>query len=56
VISNKKVLVTGVTGTVGKPVAQALAAAGNDVWGLARFSDAQVRAELAGQGNHVRPV
>jgi UDP-glucuronate 4-epimerase len=49
VISNKKVLVTGVTGQVAKPVALALAAS-NDVWGLARFSDAQVRAELAGQG------
>jgi UDP-glucuronate 4-epimerase len=49
VISNKKVLITGVTGTVAKPVALALAAS-NDVWGLARFSDAQVRAELAGQG------
>ena len=48
-IRNKKILVTGVTGTVAKPVAQALAA-DNDVWGLARFSDGHVREELTGEG------
>jgi UDP-glucuronate 4-epimerase len=49
VIRNKKILVTGVTGTVAKPVARALAA-DNDVWGLARFSDGQVREELTAHG------
>src|SRR3984957_11409872 len=49
VIRNKKILVTGATGTVARPVAGALAA-DNEVWGLARYSDARARDELARQG------
>ncbi|HEX4504352.1 MAG TPA: NAD(P)-dependent oxidoreductase [Alphaproteobacteria bacterium] len=37
--SGHKILVTGPTGQVGFVVAQALAKQGNEVWGVARFSD-----------------
>lgn len=49
VIRSKKILVTGATGTVARPVAEALTA-DNEVWGLARYSDARARDELARQG------
>jgi UDP-glucuronate 4-epimerase len=42
-ISGERILVTGVTGTIGRALAVHLAA-DNDVWGLARFGDAAVRA------------
>jgi UDP-glucuronate 4-epimerase len=45
----KKVLITGPTSTVGLPVTLALAA-DNDVWGIARFSDAAARGQLEGAG------
>lgn len=44
-----KVLVTGVTGQVGSPVARALAA-DNEVWGIARFTDAAAREDLERHG------
>src|SRR5215475_3360988 len=37
-LRGKKILITGLTGSVGFPVAQRLAADGSDVWGLARFT------------------
>jgi UDP-glucuronate 4-epimerase len=48
-ISGAKILVTGVTGTVAGPVARALAG-DNDVWGVARFSDADARRDLEDAG------
>ena len=49
-ITNKRVLVTGVTGWVAGPVATALAANGNTVFGAARFRDATQREPLEAQG------
>ena len=43
VISGERILVTGVTGTIGRALAVHLAEH-NEVWGLARFGDAAVRA------------
>jgi len=37
VLSDRKILVTGLTGQIGFPMARFLAA-DNEVWGLARFS------------------
>jgi UDP-glucuronate 4-epimerase len=48
-ISGEKILVTGVTGTVGAPVARSLAK-DNEVWGLARFTDPEKRAEIEAAG------
>ena len=48
-----RILVTGVTGQVARPVAMALAA-DNEVWGAARFRDGTARADLEAAG--VRPV
>jgi UDP-glucuronate 4-epimerase len=42
VISAERILVTGVTGTIGAALARHLAA-DNDVWGIARFADSDVR-------------
>lgn len=47
--SGRKILVTGPTGNLGRPLALALAAT-NEVWGLARFGNAEVRAELEAAG------
>jgi UDP-glucuronate 4-epimerase len=44
-LERRKILVTGPTGQVALPIALALAKA-NDVWGLARFSDAAARERL----------
>ena len=44
VISGERILVTGVTGTIGSALALHLAAE-NDVWGVARFADPAVRAK-----------
>jgi nucleoside-diphosphate-sugar epimerase len=49
VISGEKVLVTGASGGVGEPLARFLAGE-NEVWGLARFLDAQRRADLEAAG------
>lgn len=48
-LSGQKVLVTGVTGQVARPVAEALAV-DNEVWGLGRFGDRGVEADLAARG------
>jgi len=48
-ISGEKILITGVTGTIGAPVAKALAK-DNEVWGLARFNDAAKRADIEAAG------
>jgi nucleoside-diphosphate-sugar epimerase len=53
-ITGKKILVTGVTGWVAGPVAAALAAAGNDVYGAARFKDANQRGPVEAKG--VKPI
>lgn len=53
-ISGKKVLVTGVTGWVGGPVATQLADAGNEVYGAARFKNPAQRAPLEAAG--VTPI
>jgi UDP-glucuronate 4-epimerase len=44
-----KILITGATGQVAVPVALALAA-DNEVWGIARFTDAAARDKLAAAG------
>jgi nucleoside-diphosphate-sugar epimerase len=44
VISGERILVTGVTGTIGSALALHLAG-DNDVWGVARFADTTVRAK-----------
>jgi UDP-glucuronate 4-epimerase len=51
-ITGKKILVTGVTGWVAGPIAAALAAAGNEVYGAARFKDSSQRGPLEEQGIH----
>jgi len=53
-ITGKKILVTGVTGWVAGPVAAALAASGNDVYGAARFKDASAREPVEAGG--VKPI
>jgi len=50
----KRILVTGVTGWVAGPLARALAAVGNEVFGAARLRDDDQRAALAADG--VTPV
>jgi UDP-glucuronate 4-epimerase len=49
-ITGRRILVTGVTGWVGGPLATALTQAGNDVFGAARFTDASTRAPLDAAG------
>lgn len=44
-----KILITGVTGQVATPIATALAV-DNDVWGVARFNNAQARQQLEQAG------
>lgn len=44
-----KILITGPTGQVATPVAKALAA-DNEVWGIARFTDAAARSDLESAG------
>lgn len=53
-IVGKRVLVTGVTGWVAGPVAAALAAQGNTVFGAARLRDAEARERLEQRG--ITPV
>jgi nucleoside-diphosphate-sugar epimerase len=48
-ITGKKVLITGATGQVARPIAEALAAS-NEVWCIGRFGDARARAALEAQG------
>jgi nucleoside-diphosphate-sugar epimerase len=44
--AHSKILITGPTGQVARPVTEALARAGHQVWGLARFKDEGARREL----------
>lgn len=39
----EKILITGATGKIAFPIARALAAAGNEVWGVARLKDPAAR-------------
>ncbi len=48
-LSQKTIVITGLTGQVGKPVAEALAT-DNEVIGLARFSNSELREELEAAG------
>lgn len=50
----QKILITGATGKIAFPIARALAAAGNEVWGVARLKDPTGRDRLAAAG--IRPV
>jgi UDP-glucuronate 4-epimerase len=50
-LTGEKVLITGLTGQVAKPIAQALAA-DNEVWGAARFRSKRTRAALEESGVH----
>ena len=54
-LSGRKILVTGPTGQVADPIARALAK-DNDVWGLARFGDAEKRASLEADGVNCVPL
>ena len=53
-IVGQRILVTGVTGWVGGPLAMSLAAAGNQVFGAARFRDPDARQPLLDAG--VTPI
>jgi UDP-glucuronate 4-epimerase len=48
-LSGEKILITGATGQVAKPLAKSLAT-DNEVWALARFGNADVRKELEDAG------
>ena len=48
-LHDTKILMTGATGMVGRPIATALART-NEVWAVGRFGDAQVRATLEDAG------
>lgn len=48
-LKDQKVLVTGATGQVARPIAEQLNA-NNEVWAAARFSDPEAKAELEAQG------
>lgn len=48
-LSNQRILVTGATGQVARPIAEALNR-NNEVWAAARFSDPEARAALESQG------
>ncbi len=49
-ITNRRILVTGVTGWVAGPLAKSLAAQGNTVYGAARFADGDQRAPFEEAG------
>jgi UDP-glucuronate 4-epimerase len=54
-MNGAKIVITGLTGQVGEPVAKALAA-DNEVIGLARYSDATVKQRLEDAGVECLPV
>ncbi|MDW3220515.1 MAG: NAD(P)-dependent oxidoreductase [Acidimicrobiales bacterium] len=49
-LEGERILVTGATGQVARPIAEALQRAGNEVWAGARFTDPTAKAELEAQG------
>ena len=49
-LTGKRILVTGVTGMVAGPMAARLVAAGNTVYGVARFNDPAQREPHEAQG------
>jgi nucleoside-diphosphate-sugar epimerase len=49
-------LITGPTGQVARPVSEALARAGHEVWGLARFKDGAAREGLERLGVRTHPT
>jgi nucleoside-diphosphate-sugar epimerase len=49
VLQDRKILVTGATGQVARPIAEALAKR-NEVWCVARFSDPEARKQLESRG------
>jgi UDP-glucuronate 4-epimerase len=51
-LTGKRLLVTGVTGWVGGPLALQLAAAGNTMYGASRFADDSKRAPFESEGVH----
>jgi nucleoside-diphosphate-sugar epimerase len=55
VLSSEKVLITGPAGRIAYGIARTLAA-DNEVWGIARFSDASVRAEVEALGVTTRAI
>lgn len=54
-LKDKKILITGVTGTATLPIAEFLAK-NNDVWGVARFTDKAARNRLESQGVKTLPI
>ncbi len=53
-LTGQRVLVTGATGQVARPIAEQLNA-DNEVWAAARFRDEQARSELEAAGVHTTP-
>ena len=51
-LKGQKILVTGLTGSVGFPVARRVAEAGNEVWGLARYGAPGSRERVEAAGVH----
>jgi UDP-glucuronate 4-epimerase len=54
-LHDSKILMTGATGMVGRPIATALART-NEVWAAGRFGDSQVRAAMEDAGVRTLPV
>lgn len=54
-LSDEKILITGPAGQIAEPLTRYLAA-DNDVWGIARFSDADARARVDGYGVTTRAL
>jgi nucleoside-diphosphate-sugar epimerase len=54
-VSGKRILVTGITGMMGRALAEHLAGA-NEVWGVARFADPALRRRFEARGIHCLPL
>lgn len=54
-LEGEKILITGATGAIARPVARRLAEK-NEVWGAARFRDPSLRAELEEAGVRIAPI
>ena len=50
ILADSTIVIAGCTGQVGTPVAKALAAQGNEVHGLARFKDPEIREQMEAAG------